>query len=77
MHMYLEDDEAFDIMEQRHVDNATGSDPNQDLRMYMYLEDDEAFDVMEDDEVLDIKTKPRRKLKTLWNNAVRRLRSRV
>ena len=57
--------------------NAAGSDPNPDLRMHMYLEDDEAFDIMEEHEVLDIKTKPRRKLMTLWNNVVRRLRSRV
>ena len=38
------------------------------LRMHMYLEDDEAFDIIEEHEVLDIKTKPGRKLMTLWNN---------
>ena len=68
--------------------NAAGADPNPDLRMYMYLEDDEAFDVMLMTKRKRTsvklrsgkrkkKTKPRRKLRTLLNYVVRRLRSRV
>ena len=61
--------------------NATGADPNPDLRMYMYLEDDEAPNILmvagkEDNElqVADGEKEEKKKPSMLKNFVVRCLR---